>query len=250
MRTVFDIGMYDGADTQYYLDSGYRVIAVEANPFLVQRARERFSVHIADNRLVCINAAITADGAPAELTISADDLGSSSVLDSWVENKQPAGSVRVPGITMQKLLGDYGVPHFIKVDIEGADRWCVLALTPDTHPQYLSFEVRADFEELLQHAESIGFSRYKIINQLNFRELGHERRLFDRVRLGAVRLLGYGNPELIRRHGRFFVSGHSSGPAPWSSDGKWRSAKGVADQWRKAQASDPDNWRWYDVHAA
>jgi hypothetical protein len=30
VKTVFDIGMYDGTDTAYYLESGYRVVAVEA----------------------------------------------------------------------------------------------------------------------------------------------------------------------------------------------------------------------------
>jgi hypothetical protein len=34
MRTIFDIGMYDGAESAYYLQSGYRVVAVEANPEL------------------------------------------------------------------------------------------------------------------------------------------------------------------------------------------------------------------------
>ena len=242
--------MYDGSDTQYYLDSGYRVVAVEANPHLIRRARERFRTAIDAQRLVCVHAAITPRGEPAQLTLSADDLGSSSTLERWVADKQPAGSVSVPGTTIQALFARYGIPHYLKVDIEGADRWCVLALTSEQHPRYLSFEVRSDFEELLHHAESVGFRRYKIINQLNFRELEHERRLYDRVRLRAVRMLGYDRPELIRRHGRFFVSGHSSGPAPWTSDGRWYSADTALQRWRRAQEADPENWRWYDVHAA
>ena len=39
-RLIFDIGMYDGSDTRYYLNEGFRVLAIEANPVLVQRARE------------------------------------------------------------------------------------------------------------------------------------------------------------------------------------------------------------------
>ena len=35
MALVIDVGMYDGADTAYYLSMGYRVLAVEANPALV-----------------------------------------------------------------------------------------------------------------------------------------------------------------------------------------------------------------------
>ena len=43
METVFDVGMFDGADTAYYLESGYRVVSVEANPVLVQRAEKTFA---------------------------------------------------------------------------------------------------------------------------------------------------------------------------------------------------------------
>ena len=42
MKTVFDIGMYDGADTEYYLSEGHKVVAVEANPALVERAKAKF----------------------------------------------------------------------------------------------------------------------------------------------------------------------------------------------------------------
>ena len=34
-RLIFDIGMYDGSDTRYYLNEGFRVLAIEANPVLV-----------------------------------------------------------------------------------------------------------------------------------------------------------------------------------------------------------------------
>ena len=36
---IFDIGMYDGSDTRYYLNEGFRVLAIEENPVLVKRAR-------------------------------------------------------------------------------------------------------------------------------------------------------------------------------------------------------------------
>ena len=39
-KLIFDIGMYDGSDTRYYLNEGFRVLAIEENPVLVKRARE------------------------------------------------------------------------------------------------------------------------------------------------------------------------------------------------------------------
>ena len=37
-KLIYDIGMFDGADTRYYLNKGYKVLAVEANPIVVKRA--------------------------------------------------------------------------------------------------------------------------------------------------------------------------------------------------------------------
>lgn len=62
MNKIFDIGMYDGADTAYYLESGYQVVAVEANPDLVECAARQFSASLASGQLVLINAAISPMG--------------------------------------------------------------------------------------------------------------------------------------------------------------------------------------------
>ena len=56
---------------------------------------------------------------------------------------------------MHQLFEQYGTPEYRKVDIEGADRLCVLALTQDTRPSYLPFEAGDDADDLLSHAETI-----------------------------------------------------------------------------------------------
>jgi hypothetical protein len=34
---IYDVGMNDGNDTAYYLSRGFRVVAIEANPVLVEQ---------------------------------------------------------------------------------------------------------------------------------------------------------------------------------------------------------------------
>jgi FkbM family methyltransferase len=65
MDIVFDIGMYDGADTAYYLRSGYRIVAVEANPELVQHATQKFATEMASGQLICVNAATSTSRDPS-----------------------------------------------------------------------------------------------------------------------------------------------------------------------------------------
>lgn len=248
MHTIFDIGMYDSADTAYYLEKGNRVVAVEANEQFVKRANDRFRDDIASGRLVCLNAAVSSKTGPVELVLSGDDLGASSLFGDRIADRQPIGSVTVPGLTMNELMTRFGVPHYLKVDIEGADRLCVLNLTVDTRPQYLSFEIGPDVEELLEHAGRIGYTRFKIINQISFRELGNERSLRDRVARRLAKRMGLAEPRLIKRAGRFFVSGRSSGPVPWESDGRWYSQEETRARWRAAREQAPPS-AWYDIHA-
>lgn len=249
MLTVFDIGMYDGTDTAYYLSLGSRVIAVEANPLLVQRGQERFGGEIASGRLTIVHAAISSDTAQVELILSADDLGSSSMFGDRVVDRQPMGSITARGLPIGDLMQQYGVPDYLKVDIEGADRFCILHLTRDTRPRYLSFEIGPDVEELLAHVRSIGYTRFKIINQVLFRELANEANLRDRVVLRFAERLGVGEPRTIRRGGRFFARSGCSGPVPWKSDGRWYSGEETVARWRRAQARGGITSH-YDIQAA
>jgi len=247
VQTVFDVGMYNGSDTEYYLELGFRVVAVEANLRFVERARKRFDKELAAGKLVLVHAAVVDQPGPAVLYLSGDDPGSSSISREWVESINPAGALEVEGIVYSSLLSAYGTPYFLKVDIEGADRHCVLALTSDARPSFLSFEIGPDFDELMAHVIDIGFNRFKIINQAGFRHIRNEDCLRDRVSRRAMHLLGYGNPTQVRRAGRFFRSG-SSGPVPWQSDGEWTDRDRMLSFWRQYVDAGRDS-AWYDIHA-
>ena len=250
-RLIFDIGMYDGSDTRYYLNEGFRVLAIEANPVLVQRAKELlFYDEIKSGRLKILNFAIV--GEPAEnvtLVINATDPGSSRIYHKDNPNSYQYGTFSVKGITINELFDEYGIPYYLKVDIEGADELCVLGLNKIKKPQFLSFEVY-DYNiiSLLNYIESIGYTKFKLINQINFREISNQNKAYDLISDKIIRKLGYKYPKYVRRNGRFFLIGHSSGPAPWNSDGKWQSAKDLLIKWEKDFGS--HNFKgWYDLQA-
>lgn len=250
MRTIFDIGMYDASDTEYYLSQGHRVIAIEANPELVALASERFSADLAQDRLVLVHAALSdMSGQEVTLHLSGDDLGSSSLFEGMVASRSPSGNATVKTVALGEMISTYGCPYFMKVDIEGADRFAVLPLQREMRPKFVSFEAGEDREELVRHLESIGFRKFKAINQTNFVELARQNSFTHRVREKAMRLLGYKSPKYVRAGERFFLSGHSSGPVPWKSDGKWTSAESLLTRWRRAEARN-EIGGWYDIHAA
>jgi FkbM family methyltransferase len=58
MSLVYDVGMFNGDDTAYYLKKGFRVVGSEANPHLIPQLTERFSTDIEQKRLVVENVAV------------------------------------------------------------------------------------------------------------------------------------------------------------------------------------------------
>ena len=55
---IYDVGLHNGDDTAYYLSKGYRVVAIEADPALVEQAHARFDKEIKRGRLTLLNVAI------------------------------------------------------------------------------------------------------------------------------------------------------------------------------------------------
>lgn len=246
---VYDIGMYDGSDTEYYLAEGYRVIAIEANPALIDKAEKRFSKEIKSGQLSLVNAAVAESPGEVTLSICADDLGSSTIYSSHLGQREIATSYTVPGMPITYVFAEYGTPWFMKVDIEGADRLPVLALTKQLRPEFLSFEVGNDFGELLEHAQKIGYTKFKLINQCNFLEIHEQDNLKERVARKLIKMVGYSEPMFAIRQGRKFTLRHSAGPGPWASSGKWHAAQSILSTYIRL-ANENQLGGWYDLHAS
>ena len=247
-KLIFDIGMFDGADTRYYLNKGYKVLAVEANTVLVKRAKEiLFNEHINNGDLTILNFALT-DGTKknVSLTISATEPGASTILDDEYYNY---GSITVQAISIQELFNKYGVPYYLKLDIEGADKDCILSLNKNNRPHYLSCEVyNHNIIPILKHVESIGYSQFKLINQTNFREINNQNSMYDYLCDKIIRRLGYKHPKYVKRNGDYFLIARSSGPFPWNSDGKWNSSTKLLSKWQEMFQNSALSG-WYDLQA-
>ncbi|HWG75578.1 MAG TPA: FkbM family methyltransferase [Steroidobacteraceae bacterium] len=241
---VIDVGMYDGSDTAYYLECGHQVLAIEANPSLCAGISEKLKRYVQSGQLRVMNVAVANDAPEVQLSISGQDLGASSIFAEKVANRLPLATYRVKACPFADILAEHGPTDFIKIDIEGADRDCVMALTSKNAPRYLSFEASADIAQQLQHLSVIGYRQFKFIQQMNFRSLDRQSMLRDRLIRGAFRLAGLRDAQYIRRSGHFFKVMHSAGPPPWQSDGRWLDLTRALKQW----ATYP-HWSWYDVHA-
>jgi FkbM family methyltransferase len=171
---IFDVGMHKGEDTAFYLALGYRVVAFEANPELVRLNRERFAEPLNDGRLSIISGAI-ADTNAESITFYTNHAVSvwGTVDEDWVRRNESITAstpVTLPTIDFADALEEHGVPHYLKIDIEGGDLVCLRCLVAlDSVPKFVSIESnQSDWAGLVAEfdlLESLGYDRFAVVQQ-------------------------------------------------------------------------------------
>jgi FkbM family methyltransferase len=175
---IIDVGMHTGEDTARFLAKGFEVVAVEANPQLVEAASETFVEEIREGRLTIVNAAISDHRGTASFGIASPLTAWSTFDTELIARNELAGAsyryVDVETIPFGDILEQHGIPQYLKIDIEGYDMLCVRALRAYAEkPAYLSIEssvsiVRATadavFDELAE-LWVLGYRRFRYVEQ-------------------------------------------------------------------------------------
>ena len=216
-KLIVDVGMHVGTDTDYYLERGFQVAAVEANPVLAERGRERFRDAIKDHRLTIFNVAIAPYQGEIDFYLNEkfDDWGTTEA--TFVKRYELMGgksrAVKVPCTTFARILEQTGVPYYLKIDIEGADVQCLKDLIPMAErPKYTSIEASVySLEEsftALAYLWVLGYRQFKIVNQARHYPI----RYADPLRKG----------EFVEHR---FDAPSSSGPFGEETPGPWLSVE-------------------------
>lgn len=169
-KTIFDLGFHNGNDTAEYLSRGYNVIAVEADPFLASAGRKRFEEKIAYD-LMILNAAFCSDVNPGiPFYVFPDNRDWSTADKAKADYRGIAYETKIiSAINYKFLIRNYGIPYYIKCDIEGFDyllikQICEAGITPE----YLSFELsRLDYYKIFSYLFVAGYTAFQLRNQAN-----------------------------------------------------------------------------------
>jgi FkbM family methyltransferase len=265
---IYDVGMNDGSDTAYYLHQGYRVVAIEANPLLIEQARERFAAPLASGRLTLLNVGVAAEAGVFPFWVN-DAKPEWSAFDREVASRLGTScrAVDVQALPFGQILAQYGVPYYLKVDIEGHDYLCLEALDPRDLPRYLSVE--AHQLEYLCRLSTLGYNAFKCVAQKDHNDpLAQSRRYYaagargSRALKRCQRRLG----KWLRRDGaasagaagaasgRWHFPPGSSGPFAEQTPGPWRELKQVVYDWLHFDLGHTGRTSlnprtWHDFHA-
>lgn len=215
---IYDIGAHHGDDTAWYLQLGYRVVAVEANPTLANDLKVNFSDAFNSGRLTVLNMAITKkDNETIPFFISREDCRSSTLKYLAERDGTLAGTVEIVTARLSSLFEKHGTPHYCKIDIEGNDVAAISSLIgKDECPTYISIEHSCyDIANLyknpnllfesLNELRAAGYTSFQLIDQDSLLPLTSEKHysrlhtLYSRVRTKFERITGlyssrYSNP--------------------------------------------------------
>jgi len=176
---IYDVGMHKGEDTEFYLRKGFRVVAFEANPDLVCSCRDRLKDSIDRGQLTIVEGAILDPGAigpskKVQFYMNEDKSVWGTVCEPWAERNSKLGSssskIEVNAVDFAAVIREHGIPHFIKIDIEGCDMVCIDALKNfSERPDYVSIESDktrfANIKREIDSLAALGYSSFQAIEQ-------------------------------------------------------------------------------------
>lgn len=171
---AFDVGAHLGEDSAFYLALGYSVVAIEANPQLVDHLRHRFAEEAAAGRFAVEAVAVGPTTGVVRFFVN-ESLSVWGTTDPrWAERNRvmgaPSVEIEVPCRPFGDLVGRHGCPTVLKIDVEGADLDCLVGLSSGPcRPAHVSIEssktgwrqIVAEFDAL----EALGYRRYRVVRQ-------------------------------------------------------------------------------------
>jgi FkbM family methyltransferase len=279
---IMDIGLNVGQDSGFYLSQGYQVVAVEANPILATQVSQQFHSAVESGKLKIVNVGIGKVESVADFWVCEQKTEFSSFHPQIAgRDSYSYHSTKVPVVRFASILKRFGIPLFLKIDIEGNDFLCLQGLSPQKLPKYISVESECPLTETdsavedglstLEKLRSLGYRSFKLIDQYTFCSLslpmqphqfldGFAQKLFNRRPLRNLRGTGlisrhlFTRRRLERKLNWKFPPGSSG---PWGEDtpGNWigfEAARQVYSHYRDQHFSLPNapfHSFWCDWHA-
>jgi FkbM family methyltransferase len=151
---VFDVGAHFGKYAECFTSLGATVIAIEPNPSCCQTLQQ-----LARSRNIRVeNCAVGDKPGKLKLHICVEYPSLSTVATEWYEaakrsplqhhDAQWQEPIEVDVLTLDQLADRYGVPSFVKIDVEGFDDHVLRGMS--FQPLALSFEFNQEVPQVAQ----------------------------------------------------------------------------------------------------
>lgn len=167
---IFDLGFHNGDDTDFYLKKGFNVVSLEANSELIKEGNQRFRKEIKNGQLKLLHNAVADKSGQIEFYIHLINNDWSSCFKNIAQSDGSiAKKVIVEAITINELFQKFGIPRYMKVDIEGFDCHVAKELSKlKVKPKFVSFETnKKEFAQIYSYLYVAGYTEFQLRNQRN-----------------------------------------------------------------------------------
>jgi FkbM family methyltransferase len=167
---IFDIGANMGNYTALFAKRGAKVIAMEPQPFCFSFLRWRF---LFNGKVKPVAAAVGEKESKMQMTVSSAHT-LSSLNTEWIDKVNQSERFRQHGpkwdrkievnvTTLDTLIATYGVPDYIKIDVEGFEKSVLTGLSRKV--QCVSFEftlpeLKSDAVDCVKRLDALGHYEY------------------------------------------------------------------------------------------
>ena len=162
INTIIDLGTHNGQDTRMYLEQGYYVFSIDANPFILKDLKKE---NHKNNKI--LNIGIGNKDEIKKFYINKLSVWSS--FTDWGKNGGDYNEIEAPLVTFKTLFSKYidlnlHKIKYIKIDIEGYDLLALKSLLEtNVRPKYISIE--SGKKEILDLLDNAGYKRFQYIQQ-------------------------------------------------------------------------------------
>lgn len=229
-RTIFDVGAHTGGDTAFYLEKGFRVVAVEAYPPHARFLEERFQAYLLTKQLSIEAVGVGKEQGTGRFFVHE---GHTDWHRSEIDPEHPSAAgwkeISVDYVEASSLLRKYGTPYYLKVDIEGYDYLAVTSIHKPLTPSFVSFEIHRGTNLCLSHLEANAYRSFQIVEQSKQSEVP---------------------APFPAKEGKFVqwcFSRHTSGLFGYELPANWTDMQKLRTNLENLDWSDG---RWYDIHAS
>jgi FkbM family methyltransferase len=165
MKIAFDIGANIGQTIDAIFNDYDKIVAFEANPNLALGLRSRYT-----QDKIIIESLGVSDKNEIKLFNISNSHVVSTFSNDWITNSRFTGvyewntSVQVNTITLDEIIKKYGIPYFVKIDVEGYEYEVFQGLTSLLEETYFAFEwAEEQYEKINQtidYLKSLGYSNF------------------------------------------------------------------------------------------
>lgn len=177
---IYILGGWHGEDSLHFLNKGFKVVCVEANPDCVDIIKRNCKSFLESGQLILIEKCISMLEGEIDFFCSKYDIWSSCHKEISNRETEQKKIVKVDTVNLQDLFDTYGVPVYCKIDIEGEDHTAIRMMVDK--PKFISAESECvgnitkktddDILKVLNAMKDAGYAKFYLIEQTSNVSLG------------------------------------------------------------------------------